>query len=76
MNADKAFDDDAVDQFAEAMKSKLDRKREQGRGGWYLGSCTQEMLSEMLRDHVEKGDPVDVGNFAMMLFFRNERIKS
>jgi hypothetical protein len=26
----------------------------------------------MLADHVRKGDPVDVGNFAMMLFNRGE----
>jgi len=28
----------------------------------------------MLRDHVEKGDPVDVANFAMMLSQRGEGI--
>lgn len=74
-NADKAFDDDAVDQFSSAMKAKMDKKRLQGRGGWHdRAICSQKQLSNMLLNHVDKGDPVDVGNFAMMLFMRQEKI--
>lgn len=58
-------DDIAVDKFAAWMKSKLAKKREQGRGGWETAS--PEYLSQLLREHVEKGDPVDVANFCMML---------
>jgi hypothetical protein len=59
-------DDVAVDAFAAAMKAKLKRAREEkGRGGWQDMSATE--LSAMLREHVEKGDPVDVANLAMML---------
>lgn len=58
-------DDLAVDSFALTMKAKLAKSREKGRGGW--GSCSGEELSKMLRDHVEKGDPVDVANFCMFL---------
>ncbi|MDY0071847.1 MAG: hypothetical protein RBR77_04275 [Thauera sp.] len=59
-------DDAAVDAFAAAMKAKLKRVREEkGRGGWQDMSATE--LSAMLREHVEKGDPVDVANLAMML---------
>jgi len=58
-------DDAAVDAFAAAMKAKLAKKRAEGRGGWE--TCSAERLSEMLRDHVNKGDPVDVANLAMML---------
>lgn len=59
-------DDVAVDAFAAAMKAKLKRAREEkGRGGWQDMSVTE--LSVMLREHVEKGDPVDVANLAMML---------
>lgn len=68
-------DDAAVDRFAGAMKSKLAKKRAEGRGGWdRKDECSAEQLSAMLRSHVEKGDPVDVANFCMMLHQRGERI--
>lgn len=70
-------DDIAVDQFAAAMKAKLAKKRAEGRGGWEnKGECTAEFLSRLLREHVEKGDPVDVGNLAMMLQQRGECISA
>lgn len=70
-------DDAAVDKFAEEMKKKLAKKRKEGRGGWEDKSqCTADFLSELLRGHVEKGDPVDVANLAMMLFCRGESIKA
>jgi hypothetical protein len=58
-------DDLAVDFFAHAMKQKLAQKRDEGRGGWE--QCDPGLLSEMLIDHIGKGDPVDVANFCMML---------
>jgi len=67
-------DDKAVDQFAAAMKTKLAKKRADGRGGWEGPTCSQAFLSELLREHVGKGDPVDVGNLAMMLHQRGEAI--
>lgn len=68
-------DDLAVDHFAAAMKAKLAKKRTEGRGGWdRKDECTAAFLSQLLREHVEKGDPVDVGNLAMMLQQRGERI--
>jgi len=68
-------DDQAVDAFAVAMKAKLAKKRGEGRSGWEDKSqCTNLHLSKLLHEHVAKGDPVDVGNFAMMLFSRNEPI--
>lgn len=67
----------AVDRFAVAMKAKLAKKRAEGRGGWEdKDDCSQLFLSQLLREHVEKGDPVDVGNLAMMLHQREERISS
>lgn len=64
-------DDIAVDAFA----SKMAYARTLGRGGWEDKSgCPAELLSSMLRHHVEKGDPVDVANFCMMLSQRGERI--
>lgn len=68
-------DDLAVDRFAAAMKAKLARKRAEGRGGWEdREQCSSWFLSRLLREHVDKGDPLDVGNLAMMLHQRGERI--
>lgn len=65
-------DSTAVDNFAHAMKIKLARKRDEGRGGWETASA--EFLSKLLREHVEKGDPVDVANLAMMIHQNGQRI--
>lgn len=67
-------DEEAVDRFAAEMKRKLAAARAKGRGGWNTDACTAERLSVMLREHVEKGDPVDVANFCMMLQQRGERV--
>jgi hypothetical protein len=64
-------DDIAVDRFAAAMKAKMAASRAKGRGGWDDPAvCTVESLQSMLLGHLAKGDPVDVGNFAMMLWNR------
>ena len=68
-------DDLAVDRFAAAMKAKLAKKRADGRGGWdRKDECSNWLLSTLLHDHVDKGDPVDVGNLAMMIHQRGETI--
>lgn len=65
-------DDLAVDRFAAAMKAKMAASRAKGRNGWDNPDlCPVERLQGMLLDHLAKGDPVDIGNFAMMLFNRN-----
>ncbi|MDE4918597.1 hypothetical protein ACUXAV_000696 [Cupriavidus metallidurans] len=66
------FDDYVVEQFAVAMKRKLAAARDKGRGGWNY--CTAEDLSRMLREHVEKGDPRDVANFCMFLWYHGQPI--
>jgi Lar family restriction alleviation protein len=64
-------DDVAVDKFAAAMKAKLAKKRADGRSGWdNPRACSVEHLAELLVGHVIKGDPLDVGNLAMMLWNR------
>jgi hypothetical protein len=66
-------DDAAVDRFAQAMKEKMAKQREKGYSGWDNSEqCPTERLQTMLSIHVAKGDPVDVGNFAMMLWNRCE----
>jgi len=39
-----------------------------------IPNCPQQRLSDMLRVHVEKGDPRDVANFCMFLHQRGEAI--
>lgn len=64
-------DDAAIDKFAAAMKAKMAKKRAEGRSGWDdPEQCTIDYLTRLFHDHVRKGDPVDIGNFAMMLWHR------
>jgi hypothetical protein len=68
-------DDLAADRFATAMKAKMATSRSSGRYGWDNKDLVSgEALSNMLRQHVAKGDPVDVANFCMMLHQRGELI--
>ncbi len=70
-------DDSAVDRFAAAMKSKMAKARSKGRGGWdNKTDCPTERLQQMLTEHLAKGDPVDIGNFSMMLWNRGEQTTS
>jgi hypothetical protein len=71
---DRHSDDAAVDRFAARMKWKLAQKRNQGLSGWQDRAWTPEMISQALREHVEKGDPLDVANYCMFLAARNEPI--
>lgn len=69
-------DDFAVDRFATAMKAKLARSRQKGRGGWDdKTQCSGEHLANLLVEHLAKGNEgtlEDVANFAMMLHHRGE----
>lgn len=66
-------DDLGVDRFAAAMKAKLAEKRAEGYGGWNdADKCPPGRLAQLLHDHLAKGDPLDIGNFAMMLWNRGE----
>ncbi|WP_313248888.1 hypothetical protein [Stenotrophomonas acidaminiphila] len=70
-------DDLAVDAFAAAMKAKLADARAKGRGGWNGDEPgMHQRLSDLLRAHVEKGDPRDVANFCMFLHQRGEGISA
>lgn len=67
------LDNDAVDRFAAAMKAKMAKQRAKGYYGWSdERMCPAGRLQSMLNDHIAKGDPVDIGNFAMMLWNRGE----
>ena len=64
------IDNEAVDKLAQAMKNKLAKKREQGYHGWE--TCKHGDLVQLLINHVDKGDPIDVANFCAFLFVRGE----
>lgn len=66
------IDNEAVDKLAQAMKNKLAEKREQGYHGWE--TCKHGDLVQLLINHVDKGDPVDVANFCAFLFARGESL--
>jgi hypothetical protein len=69
------IDDRAVDRFVGCMKRKMAKKRMDGRAGWHdPEQCTIGELSAMLIEHVDKGDPLDVAIFAMMIHQRGGRI--
>ncbi|OWL96546.1 hypothetical protein CBQ26_09215 [Deinococcus indicus] len=64
-----------VEHLAPAMKAKLARAREKGRGGWeHPEECSIEHLYDCLLEHVAKPnlDMVDVANIAGMIGWRLE----
>lgn len=68
------FDDWALTEFVEALRAKLTLKREQGRAGW--NDCRLDILQDMLVAEVESlnvknMDLIDVGNYAMMCWARD-----
>lgn len=63
--------DSLVDAFAQEMKNKLHKAEEKGRFGWDTDSS--EVLMRLLVEHIEKGDMVDVANFAAFLWNREMR---
>jgi hypothetical protein len=66
------YDDMKIDEFANAMKAKMAKKRDEGRGGWDdPAQCSVDHLAGLLLSHIDKGDPIDIANFCMMLFHRN-----
>ena len=65
-------DDILVESVASEMRAKLKLKRSNGRGGWHTPSCTNEQLKAMMIEHIDKGDMIDVINFAAMIHVRSK----
>lgn len=75
-NQAERIDNETVARFSCALRGKLRDARDKGRKGWQdKALCSQQTLSDMLRDHVDKGDPRDVAAFAMFLWARGENIE-
>lgn len=68
LRAGKHPDDDAVTQFAEQLRKRMADKRDQGRDGWL--TCDVGELQLKLIRSIADGDPIDIGNYAMMLHHR------
>ncbi|RMT23331.1 hypothetical protein ALP52_03169 [Pseudomonas amygdali pv. mori] len=70
---DQHPDNQAVDEFAAAMKTKLAKARAKGRHGWNGSWVRDKQLAELLVEHIHKGNAgnfEDIANFAMMLHQR------
>lgn len=61
-----------VEMVAHEMRLKLEKKRGQGRHGWFGPNCNQELLLRMLNEHLKKGDMIDVINLAGMILARQK----
>jgi hypothetical protein len=74
--AESQKDEEAINEFAVHLKVKMAKSRAKGRDGWHRkDQCSAATLSQMLREHVDKGDPIDTGIFSMMLQQRGETIE-
>ncbi|WP_223508958.1 MULTISPECIES: hypothetical protein [unclassified Pseudomonas] len=74
--AESKMDEEAIEEFAVQLKVKMAKSRAKGRDGWHRKDlCSAATLSRMLREHVDKGDPIDTGIFSMMLQQRGESIE-
>lgn len=61
-----------VEMVSHEMRQKLAKKRKDGRSGWFSPQCSSDQLKNMLLEHIEKGDYVDVINLAGMLLARQK----
>jgi len=57
--------------FNNEMKSKLLKKRNEGKCGWDSPEWDIENIKSQLIKHIEKGDFIDVANFAMFAWNKN-----
>jgi hypothetical protein len=76
VNEPRLYESDAkaIDGFAVAMKEKMAHCSMKGRAFWQ--QTRPEVISMLLRQAVEKGDPVDVADYAMMLWHMGAPINS
>jgi hypothetical protein len=54
------------------MRQKLEKKRNDGKHGWFNSTCTNVNLMEMLKEHLNRGDMIDVINLAAMIEARKQ----
>lgn len=67
-------DDEAVDTFAQAMHDKMTAARAKGKEGWDdPEQRTDKQLEALFLQCYERGEWVDVANYAMMLWNRGQK---
>lgn len=71
LNFSQQSDDDAIDTFANAMRDKMALGRAEDQEGWQ--TCPIDVLWRMLREHVDKGNAVEVATLAMMIHYHSLR---
>lgn len=64
-----------VDRFANEMKIKLVRKLKAGYRGWDTPSWTVPQVRKALLEHLDKGDPTDIANFAAFMWYKEQENK-
>ena len=70
---DSYMDSALADTVRGRMLMKLKKKRKDGRNGWWDPDMkANSMLKDMLVEHIEKGDMIDVINLAAMIMVREE----
>jgi hypothetical protein len=62
--------DALVDALAAQMKRKLRKSAASGRSGWSDPKWSIDDVKKTLMAHIEKGDPIDVANFAAFWWFK------
>ena len=67
---DAKADELLVDKVSHDMRIKLLRKRKEGMSDWFGTQCTNDGLKKRMIKHIEKGDMIDVINFAGMIHCR------
>lgn len=73
--SDSRADAVGCDRFMVAMKEKLRTKAAEGKYGWNNPDvCSLDELQHWLREHIEKGDPVDIANYCMMIWNRSRHL--
>ena len=64
-----------VDEFSAEMKRKLIEKVDRdGYAGWDSEEWSVDEIERCLLEHVDKGDPVDVANFAAFMWNHDDEI--
>jgi len=66
-------DEATIDMFATAMKHKMRLSAATGRSGWQ--HVPEEDLWNGLHSHISKNDPVDIANYAMMIWASRSRVE-
>lgn len=64
--------EEAVDNFTEEMKKKLRSKSHAGKHGWADPNWKKKDIIQQLRKHITKGDPVDIANYALFLWWKDK----